>query len=199
MNREIILIAFFASGFATLVYEMVWTRMLQLPFGSTVYSASAVLISILSGFASGSFIFRNLAEKKNNIILFAIIQISTAIYGIMLTFALWHFPAFYIPLDLYLLSLAYLLICFAILLIPSTLIGGTWPVMAKLYCKREIASNVGVLYFSNAMGCSLAPLFTGFLLIPALGLTKTSLIASIINLLLGISFAYLYIRGGRHE
>ena len=47
---------FFLSGAAGLVYEVVWTRMLILVFGSTSFAISTVLTAFMGGLALGAFI-----------------------------------------------------------------------------------------------------------------------------------------------
>ena len=62
------------SGMTALIYEVVWTRPLQLIFGSTVYAVSTIVTTFLAGFAIGSYSFRNIADTtKNPIKLFCII------------------------------------------------------------------------------------------------------------------------------
>lgn len=48
---------FLFTGFATLSYEILWTRALSMYFGSSVYAFSAILAAFLLGIASGSFFY----------------------------------------------------------------------------------------------------------------------------------------------
>jgi len=58
MKRSpIIYFLFFCSGVTALVYEIVWTRMLTLVFGHTVFSVSVVLAAFMAGLGSGSYLF----------------------------------------------------------------------------------------------------------------------------------------------
>ena len=43
----------FASGMATLVYELIWFRYLTLVFGASLYALSAVLCAFMLGLACG--------------------------------------------------------------------------------------------------------------------------------------------------
>lgn len=52
-----IYVLFFCSGITALVYEIVWTRMLTLVFGHTVFSVSVVLAAFMAGLGAGSYLF----------------------------------------------------------------------------------------------------------------------------------------------
>ena len=67
-SRKLLLIAFAISGFTALVYEVVWSRPLQLIFGSTIYAVSTILTTFFIGFALGSFIFRNISDKTKEVL-----------------------------------------------------------------------------------------------------------------------------------
>jgi len=46
-------LCFFLSGAAGLVYEIVWTRMLGLVFGHTIFAVTTVLAAFMAGLALG--------------------------------------------------------------------------------------------------------------------------------------------------
>jgi uncharacterized membrane protein len=48
MKRNLVIIAcFFLSGATALIYEVLWTRMLALTFGNTVYAIGIVLMAFI--------------------------------------------------------------------------------------------------------------------------------------------------------
>ena len=55
----------FASGMATLVYELVWFRYLTLVFGATLYALSAVLCAFMLGLAGGAWGMGCILKKDN--------------------------------------------------------------------------------------------------------------------------------------
>ena len=58
MQRSpIVYFLFFLSGITALIYEIVWTRMLTLVFGHTVFSVSVVLASFMAGLGLASYPF----------------------------------------------------------------------------------------------------------------------------------------------
>ena len=48
------IILFFLSGFAGLVYQVIWLRQFTLIFGATAYASSAVLSTFMGGLALGA-------------------------------------------------------------------------------------------------------------------------------------------------
>ncbi len=83
--KRILLFSFLLSGMTALIYEVVWTRPLQLIFGSTIYAVSTILTAFFAGFTLGSYVFRNLADNaKSALKLFAIIEFLIGIYGLII-------------------------------------------------------------------------------------------------------------------
>ena len=63
----IVLLVFGLSGFASLSYEILWTRMLMPVFGLHVYSFATVLAVFLIGLALGSLIFSRFLNKTTDL------------------------------------------------------------------------------------------------------------------------------------
>ncbi len=59
----LVLALFFASGFSSLIYQVVWTRHLTLIFGSTTFATATVLAVFMGGLALGSFFAGRIADK----------------------------------------------------------------------------------------------------------------------------------------
>ena len=74
--RDVLAIACFAlSGFAGLVYEIVWIRQATLVFGSTTLAVSSVLAVFFLGLAIGSALFGGIATRTARpLLLFALIE-----------------------------------------------------------------------------------------------------------------------------
>ena len=62
----IALICFFLSGFAGLVYEVVWIRQAALLFGSTTFALSTVLAVFFLGLACGSYLFGRYGQRTGH-------------------------------------------------------------------------------------------------------------------------------------
>ena len=199
MNRKYLLLAFAISGFTALVYEIVWTRPLEIIFGSTIYAVSTMLTTFFIGFALGSYLFRNISDRsQNSLKLFAILQLGIGLYGLGMIYLLKILPSIYLPLvENSELQLVKFLFIFLVLIIPTTLLGATWPVMNKSYINlSQTGKDVGRLYASNSFGSFLGPIAAGFILIPLFGIRNTSILASLLNILLGI-FILTSFKGGK--
>jgi len=185
--RKLLLIAFLFSGMAALIYEIVWIRALKLTFGSTALSLSVMFTAIFVGFALGSYLLRKKADTTTKPLhLLFQMQVGIGIYGILLIFLLKILPVVVAPLP----GPAKYATAFLLLLTPATLLGAIWPILYKAYIKntQTIGKDAGTLYFTNSAGAAVGALVTGFLLIPFLGLTATSLLASAVNITLALIF-----------
>ncbi len=94
MIRPAILLCFFLSGFSSLLYEVLWLRMLILIFGSTTLAVSTVLTSFMGGLALGSYLFgRMMDRKKRPLLYYGILEGLIGLYALMIP---WLF-SFLIP------------------------------------------------------------------------------------------------------
>jgi spermidine synthase len=193
--RKILPAVFFLSGMTALMYEVVWTRPLQMIFGSTIYAASAMLTTFFIGFALGSFIFRNSAYNSNPLKLIIFLQTGIGLSGFIIPFLFRILPSIYISLSELpgFLFMQFIMI-FLVLIIPATLFGAMWPVVSKMYID-DIGKDAGKLYAFNSFGAFLGPLLAGFVLIPFIGIFATSMLAALTN----ISVAgYIYVKVGKN-
>jgi spermidine synthase len=194
--RKLLLLAFALSGATVLIYEVVWTRPLQLIFGSTIYAVSTMLTTFMVGFTVGSYLFRYRADKAENpALLFAWLEFGIGVYGLIIIPLFSFLPSLYLSLlgapGFQFLQFA---LCFAVLITPTTLMGAIWPAINRAYAKLDVlGKDVGTLYSFNSFGCALGSLTVGFLLIPLLGITKTCLLAAFVNLLIALT-VYLRVK-----
>ena len=188
--KKLILIAFALSGMTALIYEVVWSRPLQLIFGSTIYAVSTILTTFFIGFTLGSYAFRNSADKiKNPVRLFAFLELGIGLYGLIILWLFKILPNIYLSLtEIPGIQFIQFFFIFLILIIPTTLFGATWPVINKACINHEkLGKDAAKLYSSNSFGSFLGPLVAGFLLIPFLGIKATALVVASINILIAIS------------
>ena len=75
-----------------------------------------------------------------------------------------------------------------LLLIPTTLMGGTLPLLAAHFVDRgdDASAKVGALYSVNTFGAVAGSLLGSFVLMPAIGVHATNLVAVGINAALGL-------------
>src|SRR5262245_30952454 len=188
---------FFLSGATGLVYEIIWMRLLILVFGSTTYAASAVLAAFMLGLALGSFILGRLADRyKRLVALYGALEIGIGLYGLAAPSLL----AGAAPRLVRLLLLdpdsggwGSLAVRFAgaliVLLPPTILMGGTLPVLGRLFSVpgEDPSKPVGRLYALNTLGAVIGTFLAGFVLLPGLGARSATLLTALVNIGLGVA------------
>ena len=149
------------SGASGLVYEVVWTRQLTLVFGSTVFATSTVLTAFMAGLALGSYYFGRMADRERRPLrLYAILEAGIGVFALIWPLLLSALNAIYVlayrglGAEFYSLSLIRFALSFLVLLLPSTLMGGTLPILSRFFVNRleKLGLNVGTLYALNTFG-----------------------------------------------
>lgn len=199
-TKIIIYAVFFASGVTALIYEITWMRIFSLILGSTTLAGTLILATFFSGFAIGAWLFGHFVDKHSFALLtYSIMEIGLGIFGVLsisifkgidLLFLilyenLSHYGFFFVIVKF--------LILWICLLIPTILMGGTLPVMSKYLIRRLNTSGdlVGKLYAFNTFGAVFGTVLTAFFMIKALGISKTIMIAALINIILGLTIIVL--------
>jgi spermidine synthase len=190
----VILLCFFASGVSGLVYQVVWVRELVLVFGATTFAVSTVLTAFMGGLALGSYYFGRRSETvERPLRLYGLLEIGIGLYGLAVPLIFAALPGVYHffwrwQLSFFALSIVRFLFATLVLIVPTALMGATLPVLSSFYVRDvgRIGLRVGSLYALNTFGAVLGAAATGFVLIPALGMTATTITAASMNILLGI-------------
>jgi len=195
-----ILVLFILSGFCGLVYQVAWLRMLTLTFGSTVYAVSTLLTAFMGGLALGSVGIGRLTPRiRRPLLTYGLLELAIGLYGLATPWLFKAFDGLYILVYQHFTpgagSFAALrfVMAMAILIIPTTLMGGTLPVLARFVIRKreEAGSGAGILYFANTAGAVLGCFAAGFLLIPGLGLRLAIVVAAVLNSLVFVFAAML--------
>ena len=188
--RKIILMAFVLSGMTALIYEITWIRPLQFVFGSTIYTASIIFAAFMGGLALGSLIIARYVDKIKNLpVSYGLLELGIGLYGVLLLIIFNILPDVYraiYPLsqNFYLFEFIQFLVAFVILLIPTTLMGATFPIIARFYTKEKIGNSIGKIYSANNIGAIFGSFVAGFVLIPLFGIKASIIFAGIINILI---------------
>jgi len=186
---------FLFSGIASLIYQIVWVRMLTLVFGHTIYSVSIVLSAFMAGLGLGSYLWGRTIDKTGKpLLVYGKIEILIGISAAFLSFLLSNFSPIYGWLHQWLPNLFFLIaalktvLAFLLVLIPTIFMGATLPVMCKYFATEEanLGQQVGYLYSINTLGAAAGCLFAGYFLIGFFGVLETALVAAGINLLIGL-------------
>ena len=185
--RKLLLISFIFSGIAALIYELTWIRPLQFLLGSTVYTISIIFAAFMFGLALGSLIISKYVDKIQNLPqTYALMMLGIGLYGVLLLSIFNLLPQLYNKLyfmhtNFYLFQFLQFALVFIILLIPTTLMGATFPVIAKFYTQEKIGKGIGEVYSANNLGAIIGSFGAGFILIPLLGIKASIIFAGAIN------------------
>jgi spermidine synthase len=192
--RATIFVIFFVSGACGLIYEVIWLRMLSLVFGTTVYAVSTVLAVFMAGLALGSYGFGHYIDKhRSPLKVYAALEVGIGLFAVLIPLIFFLLENLYIAVHLSthpsrsILTVLRFILSFLVLLIPTTLMGGTLPVMSKFLVRQKgrLATRVGHLYFANTLGAVIGCFVTAYFLIQLLGVRETGYLAALGNLVVG--------------
>ena len=186
-----VLLAIALSGVVSLALEVIWTRMLILIVGSSTHAFVTMLSVFLVGIALGSFIARSLVDRvANPRAAFGWVQAGIAaatLATIPLSGALvLAAQKWLLQMELHWAALTFARfgISFLLLLVPTTLIGMTFPLAAKIRVRsaQRLGSRVGEVYAANTLGNIAGAIIGGFVLLPAAGLQRSVVLLTLLNL-----------------
>lgn len=198
-------LCFVLSGLAALVYQTAWTRQFALVFGTSELAVATVLAAYMAGLALGAaLVERWLPRVRRPVLTYAILELGIAISAVLLVpLCIWLsntlLQAFFggqpapPSSDQVGTSLFYLLGAFAALVLPTTLMGATLPLLARhaVQDERQIGRRIGLLYAANTAGAVGGALLTAFILLPLLGLNLTVWTAAALNTLVFLLAVFL--------
>jgi len=186
---------FFFSGISGLIYQIVWTRMLTLVFGHTIYSVSVVLSAFMAGLGLGSYLWGTTIDKAGKpLLIYGKIELLIGLTAAFLSLLFSNFSPIYVwfyqwlPDFFFQSGLLKTVLAFSLVLIPTTFMGATLPIMAKYFVTEEThtGKQVGYLYSINTFGAAAGCLLSGYFLIEYLGVLQTAWLAAFVNILIGI-------------
>src|SRR5262245_36883632 len=192
---RILYVIFFLSGATGLVYEVIWVRLTGLVFGNTSHAISVVLGAFMAGLALGSWWLGRRADRAKNVLRFyGLLEIGIGVSASLVPFAFRSLDSVYWALSPSLESipgangLLRFLTSFLILIVPTFLMGGTLPVLARFFTETvgEVQRKVGLLYALNTFGAAFGTLTAALFFIPQLGNIRSTLLIAALNVLIGL-------------
>ncbi len=190
----IIALLFAVSGISGLVYELVWIRLLSHLLGGTTLAISTVLAAFMGGLALGSHYFgKRVDQSSNPLRLYSYLELGVAGLGALVPLMVLILEPAYIKAATTLpggmITILRVLLTFMLLLPPTFLMGGTLPVLSRFLVRHseKLGRNLGMLYAVNTLGAVIGIALSGFVLIPAIGLTGSTVFAVAGNLVAGLA------------
>lgn len=193
-QRTLIFVLFFVSGITGLVYEVAWTRMFVTVFGSTTHALSTVLAAFMAGLALGSIILGRMGDRfRRPIVVYGVLEVLIGVYALLVPWIIGGLPRVYSAVfyafgqQTLPVTLLRFVLSFLVILIPTTLMGGTLPILSK-YAGREFARigrNIGALYAFNTFGAVIGSFVTGFFLLELIGVSASVYLAAAVSIAVG--------------
>jgi spermidine synthase len=193
--ERIVLVAFLFTGMAALSAEVIWTRVLTLVVGTTVYAFTTMLTTFLLGLAVGSAVFARIAQRTSKPrTLFGLLVLAIGFVVFASTVAFGRLPVLY--MNLYestartwgnLTAIKFLL-SFGLMIVPTFLMGGTFPLVARIYAVdlSKVGSRIGTAYAFNTVGSIIGSFLGSFVLLRLLGVENGMITVSLIYLAVGL-------------
>jgi predicted membrane-bound spermidine synthase len=176
---------FFLSGFPALLYQIVWQRALFTLFGVNVESVTLVVTVFMLGLGLGSLAGGALSSRPGIRLLaaFGAVEVCIGAFGAV-SLRLFHTVASYTA-GQSLLTTG--IVAFALLLVPTVLMGSTLPLLSEHFVRRtgNVGESVGLLYCVNTLGSGLACMLAAFFLMRVLGESGTVRLAVCFNIAVG--------------
>jgi len=163
------------TGATTFGFEVIWNRILAVFTSSSAVTFALVLTTVLLGLTIGGGLASRLGARGADVWKrFCTCQYLLAAAIIASTWWLQSAPPWFdracasgSARQLFASELA-LAVC--LILLPATLMGVGFPLLATLERTSAFGRRVGRLYAVNTIACALGAVITGFVLIPALGI-----------------------------
>ncbi|MFZ5453758.1 MAG: fused MFS/spermidine synthase [Thermodesulfobacteriota bacterium] len=192
---------FFASGVSGLIYEVVWLRMLSRIMGVTIYATSTVVAAFMAGLALGSFLFGKYIDRREDPLrIYALLEFLTGATALLVPILF----SLALPIYKYVyqmsgenqlwITVVRTFLCFVTLLLPTTLMGGTLPVLTSWLVRHGIlfGRSFSLLYGINTFGAVLGVIVSGFITLEYLGEYRTILLGVLGNFLVAILAYIIY-------
>ena len=200
----LVLVCFFVSGFAGLLYETAWTREFSFVFGTSNLAVATVLAAYMGGLSLGAAIAaRFLHRIRRPVLVYGLLELGIAASALAVPYLIRAVTLLYRPLFASAgvlpeeggaaSAVFYAAASFLILGLPTTLMGATLPLLARHAVReeRQIGRRVGTLYAVNTAGAVGGTIATAFLLLPELGLRLTVWVGAALNALVFAAAALL--------
>lgn len=189
--RFLVLVLFFGSGCAALIYEIVWFQLLQLVIGSTGVSLGILLGTFMGGMCLGSLLLpRCVSPAWHPLRVYAVLEASIGLLGVLVPLGVPLAGHLYAPHGatgvpgLLLRGLT----CAVCLLPPTLLIGATLPAVARwVEATPNGVSWLGFFYGSNLAGAVFGCLLAGFYLLRVHDMATATFVAAAVNAAVAIA------------
>src|SRR5207248_3327869 len=197
LHRWIAFIVFFVSGFAALLYQVIWQRLLVFFSGADVYAVTLIVTTFMAGLGLGNLVGGYVADRfsrRTNLVMFIAAELAIMIFGLLSKGFFYDFLYTRHP-ELGQSSWLLWIALFCSLLWPTFFMGVSLPLLAKALTRDigEAAPIVGQLYGINTLGAATGALITTWFLLPSIGLEQSLKVGAAINLACAAALALMVV------
>jgi spermidine synthase len=183
---------FVASGAAGLVDQVCFSKYLSYAVGSTAYAVSAVLAAFMTGLALGAHLGGKWAARvKRPLFVYGVLELVVALAVVVTPLEFDALTSLYASLareapdSVALLSALRWFAALAIVIVPTTAMGATLPILTRALPAATREPKLGALYAANTSGGAVGALLAAYVVLPALGLSGTLFAAAALSGLVG--------------
>lgn len=189
--QNVLVSVFFLSGIAALTFEALWFRLAGLSLGNSVWSASLVLAAFMAGLTLGNGLVARLHSRiARPIRLYAVLEVVIGVAGFAVVALLPRLNGLFGQLfesvadTPWLLNAMRLGIAFTFLVLPTTAMGATLPLLTDALSRSNanFGASLGRLYGWNTLGSMLGAILTETVLVRWFGILGAGLTATVLNL-----------------
>ncbi|HJZ10959.1 MAG TPA: fused MFS/spermidine synthase, partial [Acidobacteriota bacterium] len=181
------------SGLTSLVYEIVWTRILSTIIGNSSLAVALVVCIFMAGLAIGSFFSARWSRhNRNPLYSYAILELLIGAYSLATPYiAPWVeniYAAGYasVATNFFLSVLLKSFLTTLFLLLPTIAMGATLPILIRAFTQEERRQKAALLYGANTAGAVAGTLLAGYFLLPEFGIATTIQLTACLNALIAL-------------
>ncbi len=195
--RAWIYIVFFLSGFAALLYQVVWQRALYAIYGINIESVTMVVTAFMLGLGLGSLAGGVVSKdpKRPVLLLFSMVELGIGVFGAV-SLAVFHAVG---EATLGMSAVATFLVTFLLVLVPTLLMGSTLPLLVAHLVRSSgnVGKSVGTLYFVNTLGSAFASAAAVLFIMGHAGQAGSVRVAAVLNVTVSLLAFIAYRRSQR--
>ena len=186
---------FLASGFAALLYQMIWQRLLTLFGGADVYSVTLIVSAFMAGLGLGSLAGGHVADRlsvRRRLHAFALSELAIAVFGAASVWILYD--VLYARLGAVdLPPWATAAVLFGVLLWPTFFMGVSLPLLSRaLSFSTEMASRrIASLYGWNTVGAALGSLLSVWVILRMMDFRQATWLGAALNAACAVAALWL--------
>ncbi|MBX3263396.1 MAG: hypothetical protein KF782_27235 [Labilithrix sp.] len=180
-GRAWIYAVFLLSGFAALLYQVVWQRALYAIYGINIESVTMVVTAFMLGLGVGSLAGGAVSKdaKRPVLLYFSLVELGIGLFGIV-SLSVFHAVG---DVTLGMGAVPTFFVTFLLVLVPTMLMGSTLPLLVAHLVRenKNVGKSVGTLYFVNTLGSAFASAASVLFILGRAGQSGSVRLAALLN------------------